>query len=233
MKLNSVGLIVLMLGVVIVLYALLFMEVSIGGDVVNIHLLNQRLILVIIGSFAVLLGAGVLLATKLSGRNEVTIGDDSVEAAQRSAGKAVDAIKIYGVGRATKQISILLGIVGVGLIFMYLFGDIENASTAQGLVGLLFVIAAIVLNRDALRPKATEAVRDKTRLKPHLIASMLMILSGLSVLMGPSLLFIYGVITDVPGTGFAGFGSFLFLLGVIYLIGAPVWVWWCNRGLGK
>ena len=157
---------------------------------------------------------------------------NEIEAGQHSSSRAVDAIKSYLASKKIRPVALILGVWGVALVYHFLNSPIEDASPAQGLIGLLFVAAAIYLGRDALRPKATGTARDRARLKWHLIVSALvMLLSGV---------YFVGalVLEDVNNTSFepdaALMGAVLvFLLATLCFVGAAIWSWWIDRNLPK
>jgi len=133
------GVILMVTGILLIVYAIFIMEVSVDGSIVNIDLLNTRQNFIILGSLAVM--AGLLL--RLFSPYSPSAIPDAENPSQTS--RILNNIKSSPV-EAIRIATFIITPFGIWILYKYLFSPENETNSTQLILGLLLCFAPITLN---------------------------------------------------------------------------------------
>lgn len=146
MNAKTLGLFLIVIGVLILVYAMLLMDVTANGTIVNLNLLSIRQNLVIVGAAGTVAGLILRFATA----SKAATSDDA--GANRGEGARANP-KLMNRGlrhpaRLFRLSSLLLMPFGAFLTYKWLFGPIAESTVLILTAGILMYFGPIFANRE-------------------------------------------------------------------------------------
>jgi hypothetical protein len=241
MTLKSIGIVLLSVGTAIVLYAMLFMDVSIeGSSYVNFGLLNQRLVFVIVGSLAILVGSIVFVADRIAGVGvNATAGDDATQRLNHAKVSGTEAQTTKPRTALLPRGSLVVGIPGLLLLCTYLLPPVDVNILGIPLLAFLLLGGALlltVIRRSAFGGSSDPVVRKVgtgrwKMMRMQLIAAFGSMGLGLSVVLLSFLLALAEPPFNSLAPKLSACGLSAFLTGLVYLVVGPIVGWFVSRSL--
>lgn len=144
MKRRTAASILLLVGIALLLYAMLFMDVTADGRIINLNLLSLRQNLVIVGSVATM--AGLILM--YSGTSDAQQSNE--KSSQTPISKPTKSESISHLSSVVRFLSLGLIPIGAWMIYRFLFGTAHDSPFLLLPVGALFYFAPILAHRSLL-----------------------------------------------------------------------------------
>jgi hypothetical protein len=141
MKRKTISFVLLASGIAVLLYAMLVMDVSTDGRIVNLYLLNIRQNLVIIGSIAALAGLLILYINPSNATSQVNETDSP-----NIIGRIIDLI-LKNPTRSLYVAFLSAAPVGAWLMYKWLFGQKSEADTTTITLGIILYFGPMFINR--------------------------------------------------------------------------------------
>lgn len=146
MKLKTAAITLIALGIALLIYALLVMDISTGGGVINLDLMNTRQNLVTLGALVVLAGV-ILLATSILATNTTQGSQPESVPVQDKVKEVLAQIDRRLIMKSIGYASLVGPAIGGWIISRFFFGPIAEASFFDLIFGIALFCAPFALKK--------------------------------------------------------------------------------------
>lgn len=169
MKLSTISGLLIAAGTALLFYAVLIMDVSLGGRIVNLDMLNTRQNLVIVGAIVILVGT-ILLATSILAKGEVQkqpqqvdvplqdraeqallgleqLSEKGLTGLEQLLNRWLSKLDQLGIMKVISWGSFLAPPIGVLIIFKFWFGPKVETSAFDFFFGVALIASPFLLRK--------------------------------------------------------------------------------------